>query len=86
MKVDTVISNARLVLPSAILKAGVAIENGQIVAIAKDVNLPQADAVIDARVTLFYRDASTPTYTSEISERQNWKIGGRALRVQLLGA
>jgi dihydroorotase/allantoinase len=49
MSVDMIIKNARLVSPSGIIDAGVAVKDGIIVAVAKDIHLPEADVVIDAR-------------------------------------
>jgi len=46
--VDLAIKNGNLVTPSGILKAGVAIDNGKIVAIATNAHLPAASSVIDA--------------------------------------
>ena len=45
--VDTVVKGGRLVSPQGIIEAGIAIEDGKIVAIAKDTNLPRANTVID---------------------------------------
>ena len=47
--VDLVIKNCKIVYSSQIVEAGIAIENGKIVIIAKNPLLPKADAVIDAR-------------------------------------
>jgi dihydroorotase (multifunctional complex type) len=49
MSVDLVVKNARLVSPTGITEAGVAVKDGKIVAIARDINLPEADRVIDAK-------------------------------------
>jgi dihydropyrimidinase len=49
MVVDAIIKNGKLVVPRiGVLDAGVAIENGKVVAIAKDSLLPKADEEIDA--------------------------------------
>ncbi len=48
MKVDLVIKNARIVTPRGIVEGGIAVENGVIVALAKDPNLPEGDRIIDA--------------------------------------
>lgn len=48
MKVDLVISNARLVSPRGIVEGGVAIDEGVIVAVAREPHLPKADMTIDA--------------------------------------
>lgn len=52
MKVDTVITNAKVVLSSDIVEAGVAISDGKITAISKDSLLPEADRRIDAKGNL----------------------------------
>lgn len=48
MSVDLVVKNARLVSPMGIAEAGIAVKDGKIVAIARDIHLPEADKVIDA--------------------------------------
>jgi dihydroorotase (multifunctional complex type) len=47
MKVDLVIKNCRLVTPLGVTEAGVAVEDGKIVAVARDTHLPRADRVLD---------------------------------------
>ena len=49
MKVDLVVKNGRLVSPRGVVEGGVAIEDGVIVAVAREPQLPDADRVIDAR-------------------------------------
>lgn len=49
MSVDMVIKNARLVSPRGITDAGVAVKNGKIVAVARDIHLPRGDMEINAR-------------------------------------
>jgi len=46
---DLVVKNSRLVSPSGILDAGVAVKDGVVVAVARDLHLPKADKVIDAK-------------------------------------
>ncbi len=48
MKVDLVVRNARIVTPRGIVEGGVAVDDGVVVALAKDPNLPQGHRVIDA--------------------------------------
>jgi D-hydantoinase len=48
MPVDSVITNGKIVSPSGIIQAGVAIDDGKIVAIAAEGNLPEAERTIDA--------------------------------------
>lgn len=47
MQVDTVITNGRIVTNGTLCRAGIAIDNGKIVAIATDLHLPGADSIID---------------------------------------
>jgi dihydroorotase/allantoinase len=48
MAVDLVVKNSRLVSPSGVLDAGVAVKGGVVVAVARDEHLPKSDRVIDA--------------------------------------
>jgi dihydroorotase/allantoinase len=48
MTVDLVVKNARLVSPRGVVEAGVAVDGGIVVAVARDAHLPGADMVIDA--------------------------------------
>jgi dihydroorotase-like cyclic amidohydrolase len=48
MTVDLVVKNARLVSPRGVVEAGVAVDGGIVVAVARDAHLPEADRVIDA--------------------------------------
>jgi len=52
--VDLTIENTKLIFPSTIVEAGLAIENGKIVKIAKDVNLPKADLKLNCRGLLTF--------------------------------
>ena len=47
MKADLVVKNSKLVSPREIIEAGVAIKDGVIVSVARDIHLPDADNVID---------------------------------------
>jgi len=49
MTVDLVIKNGKIVTPNSIFEAGIAIDNGKIVSIAKEDKLPQSDKTIDAK-------------------------------------
>lgn len=49
MKVNTVIRNCHIVGPDRIFQAGLAIDEGKIVAIGRDDSLPNAENIIDAR-------------------------------------
>ena len=54
VKVDVLIKNGNLVTPSYILKVGIAIDEGKIVQISKETNLPPAEEVIDTNGKLIY--------------------------------
>jgi dihydroorotase (multifunctional complex type) len=47
MDVDLAVKNVRLVSPRGILEAGVAVKDGRVVAVSRDIHLPKADTVID---------------------------------------
>lgn len=49
MSVDSVVKNCKLVTDSQILAAGLAVDEGKIVAVAKETNLPKADKTIDCK-------------------------------------
>jgi dihydroorotase (multifunctional complex type) len=49
MSVDTLVTNCKIVRHDGILNAGLAIEKGKVVAIAKDAELPSADTIIDGK-------------------------------------
>jgi dihydroorotase-like cyclic amidohydrolase len=49
MNVDTVVKNCRIVSSHDIVSAGIGIDDGKIVVIAKDTKLPQADNTIDCK-------------------------------------
>jgi dihydroorotase-like cyclic amidohydrolase len=49
MSVDTIVTNCKIVRHDGILNAGLAIEKGKVVAIAKDAELPSADTIIDGK-------------------------------------
>ena len=49
MSVDTIVTNCKIVRHDWILNAGLAIEQGKVVAIAKDAELPLADHTIDGK-------------------------------------
>jgi dihydroorotase-like cyclic amidohydrolase len=49
MSVDTLITNCKIVRHDGILNAGLAIKQGQVVAIAKDAELPSGDHTIDGK-------------------------------------
>jgi len=83
--VDTIIKNGRLVLPNSIIEGGIGIEKGQIVIIAKDVNLPHADEVIDAQGKFILPgsiDAHVhfryPFSSRPYEKEENWWTGSQA--------
>ncbi len=49
MMVNTVIKNCSIVNPTGVLRAGLAIDGGKIVAIARDQELPSAERIIDGK-------------------------------------
>lgn len=49
MRVDLVVKNAKLVSPRGITEAGVAVNNGKIVSVSRDINLPIGNVTIDAK-------------------------------------
>jgi len=49
LKVDSVIKNCKIVGPTEIIQAGIAVDNGKIVAVASDNALPEAKRIIDAQ-------------------------------------
>ncbi len=49
MTVDLVIKNSKLVSPRGIVEAGIAIKDGVVSAVARDIHLPEGDQVIDAK-------------------------------------
>jgi len=49
MSVDLVVKNAKLVSPRGIVEAGVAVKNGKVTSVDRDIHLPVGDMVIDAK-------------------------------------
>ncbi|MGQ4915745.1 MAG: dihydroorotase [Candidatus Asgardarchaeia archaeon] len=83
MPVDLVIKNGKLLIDGEVTSGGIAVENGKIVSIAKDVNLPNADNVIDAKENLIlpgvidgHVHVLIPPYLKE-----NFETGTRAAAV-----
>ncbi|RJX15668.1 allantoinase AllB [Candidatus Bathyarchaeota archaeon] len=52
LEADLAIKNTKIVFSSTIVKAGLAVKNGKIIAITSDENLPKADKIIDAKENL----------------------------------
>lgn len=80
--VDMVIRNGKIFTPYGLVKAGLAIDEGRIVSIAKDPRLPKADRVIDARGKLIIPggiDAHVHIYTGEkYRYREDFENGSKA--------
>jgi dihydroorotase (multifunctional complex type) len=49
MKADLIVKNAKLVSPREIIEAGIAIKDGVVVSVARDIHLPEGDDIIDAK-------------------------------------
>ena len=47
--VDLVVKNGKLVWPQKLIEGDIAIDNGIIVAVAKEPNLPKGDLIVDAK-------------------------------------
>ncbi|NIM45179.1 MAG: allantoinase AllB [Nitrososphaeria archaeon] len=81
MVVDLIIKNCRIVMPYETLDAGMAVDKGKIVSIARDDHLPASDKVIDAKgryllpgaidAHVHFRD---PGYT----EKEDFRTGSEA--------
>jgi allantoinase len=81
LKVDLLIEGGKVVLPSGLLEASIAIDEGVIVAIVRGSHAPQADRVVDAHGLLVlpgmvdmhvhFRDPGSP-------EREDFESGSRA--------
>ena len=48
MVVETVVKNGKIVSPGGIISGGIAIQDGKILAVCKDSELPEANKTIDA--------------------------------------
>jgi dihydroorotase-like cyclic amidohydrolase len=59
-KVDLTIKGGKIVNPTGIVEAGVAIDEGKIVSVAKEPNLPDSDQVINAKGLLILPGAIDP--------------------------
>lgn len=49
MTVDLVITNGKLVTPTEILECGIAIDRGKVIMVSRDIFLPKADNVVNAK-------------------------------------
>ena len=83
--VDLVIRNCKIVIPTAVLDAGIACEDGKIVQISGDAWLPEADRIIDAKGNLVlpgvidshvhFRELGKTAY------QEDWSTGSAAAAV-----
>lgn len=81
--VDTVIVNAKVATSVGVLRAGLAIDKGKIVAVAKDVNLPRADVKIDVKGKIIMPgaiDAHTHVFIPDLLH-ETFKSGTKAAAV-----
>lgn len=81
MTVDLVVRNGKIVTPYDIVEAGMGVDNGRIVLIAKDTNLPEADASIDAKggfVLPGLIDAHVHFRDPGNTEREDFETGTKA--------
>ncbi len=81
MRVDTVIKNGKIFTSSGFFEAGIAVENGKIVSIAKDAHLPQADEQIDARGNIVMPgaiDAHVHIHVPNCLHREDFANGSKA--------
>jgi dihydroorotase-like cyclic amidohydrolase len=79
--VDTVIKNGKIVTPYQIFEAGIAIDNGKIVAIAKAPRLPKAEETIDAKGNFLLPgviDAHSHIYDPDYTYREDFITGTTA--------
>ena len=80
-RVDTVIKNGKIVTPSNIFEAGIGIENGKIVAIAKSSSLPKAEKTIDAKGNFILPgaiDTHAHVYDPDYTYREDFVSGTTA--------
>jgi D-hydantoinase len=79
--VDTVIKNGKIVTPYHIYEAGIAIENGKIIAIAKSSSLPKAEKTIDAKGNFILPgviDTHSHVYDPDYTYREDFITGTTA--------
>lgn len=78
MTVDLVIKNCRVALPTGLVEAGLAIDNGKIVSIARDVLLPSADEVINCKKRIVLPggiDFHVHLMDLGYAKREDWRTG-----------
>jgi len=79
--VDTVIKNGKIVTPYQIFEAGIAIDDGKIVAIAKAPRLPKAEETVDAKGNFLLPgviDAHSHIYDPDYTYREDFITGTTA--------
>ena len=79
--VDTVIKNGKIVTPYQIFEAGIAVDDGKIVAIAKAPRLPKAEETIDAKGNFILPgviDAHAHVYDPDYTYREDFVTGTTA--------
>lgn len=79
--VDLVIKEGKMVTPSGVFDAGIAIDDGKIVSIAKEPGLPKADKVVDAKGNLILPgviDAHVHTRDPGTEWREDFESGTKA--------
>jgi len=84
MKVDTVVKNGKIFTPAGFLSAGLAVDKGKIVSIAKEVNLPQAEEEIDADGNVVIPgaiDAHVHIHVPGFLHREDFGNGSRAAAI-----
>jgi dihydroorotase len=78
MKVDLLVKNGKLVLPTGILAASVAVDSGKIVRIAKNSHLPPAERILDAKgnyVLPGIIDGHVHFWDPGFTSREDWSTG-----------
>lgn len=79
--VDTVIKNGKIVTPYQVVEAGIAVDNGKIVNIAKSPSLPKAEKTIDAEGNLLLPgviDAHPHIFDPDYAYREDFATGTMA--------
>lgn len=81
MTIDLTIKNGKIATSHGIFEAGIGVDKGEIVAIAKEANLPKADKTIDVAGNLILpgvMDAHTHFREPGKSEREDFESGTKA--------
>lgn len=78
MQVDLIVKNCKIALPTGLVRAGLAIDDGKIASIARDTTLPLADEVIDCKGNLVLPggiDFHVHFMDLGYAHREDWKTG-----------